>query len=110
MPLSWLGKNLESLAMIVGMGLLSGVAQFWIDVRAGRERMSLATLIGECVISGSASLIAGLALLDHAPTGVVLAVAGIAGHMGTRFLFLVENALSDRIASRTGKKGGSHDA
>jgi sugar phosphate permease len=109
MPLPWLGKNLESLALILAMGLLSGVAQFWINVRNSRERMNLATLIGECVISGSASLIAGLALIDHVPQGVVFAVAGIAGHMGTRFLFLVENALSDRIANRSGKKGGSHD-
>lgn len=103
-PLSWLGRHAEALAIILAMGLLSGVVQFWMNVRAGRDRFSLATLIGECVISGSAALIAGLALIGHVPDGVAFSAAGVAGHMGTRFLFLVEMALSDWMNRRGGPK------
>lgn len=101
-PLSWLGRHAEAVLIILVMGLISGLVQFVTNVRAGRERFSVATLIGECVVSGSAALIAGLALLGHVPEGVAFSAAGVAGHMGTRFLFLVEMALSDWMRRRGG--------
>lgn len=91
----WIQKNGEALALILAMGLISGIAQFWIKVRAGAH-FSIMALIGEITISFSAAILCGFLLVDHAPLGVTVGCAGVAGHMGARFIGLLDKGLTDR--------------
>lgn len=92
----FLAKNAELLVMIVCMSVVSGLAQLGIKLRAGAP-FSLLALVGELTISFSAALICGFVLMEHLPIGVVVGLSGVAGHMGARFIALVEHRLMKKM-------------
>lgn len=94
----WMQKNGEAFALILAMGLISGAAQFWIKIRAGGS-FSIMALIGELTISFSAATLCGFFLVDHAPIGVTVGCAGVAGHMGARFIGLLDKGLAARAGA-----------
>lgn len=80
-------------------GLMGGLIRVWGRLRAGQPRVfNFLELLGELVVSGLVGLLAylGAAGLDLSG-GICSAVAGIAGHMGTRWLVLLERVLEARI-------------
>lgn len=99
-PLTWLARHFEDVLLILSMGVLSGVAQFWINLRSGKATFSAVMLVGEICISASATVICGMLLLDYVPLPVVLGVSGVAGHMGTRFIYAMEQSVTDRLRRR----------
>lgn len=99
-PLTWLARHFEDVLLILCMGVLSGVAQFWINVRTRKQAFSLVMLLGEICISASATVICGMLLLDYVPLPLVLGVSGVAGHMGTRFIYAMEESFANRLRRR----------
>lgn len=83
--------------------VLGGAAQYLRKISAKKALFSIAELVGEAVISASAGLTAGLLVMEHAPIPVALAIASIAGHMGTRFMLAAENHISTRLRAATGE-------
>lgn len=79
-------------AWVAGLSMLGGFVNFAAKCRAGKARpFNLIELVGELITSGFAGVItfflceaAGIGQLASAP------LIGIAGHMGTRALFLME--------------------
>ena len=79
-------------ALIAFWALVGGLVSFWQKVRSGAARwINLHELIGELVTSGFIGVTCGL-LLDafSAPLPLTFAAVGIAGHMGSRGIFFLE--------------------
>jgi hypothetical protein len=87
---------------MVGVSLLSAFAQFWIKLKKGEARFSFAEVIGESVVCMSAGITCGLLLMDHVSTPVMLGAVSVAAHMGTRFIYALDNALTRAIERRLG--------
>jgi uncharacterized membrane protein len=89
-PQNW---TMLTYAMIVFWAIIGGVVSFWAKVRQGVARwLNLHELIGELVTSGFIGLTVGLALeWAGAPLPLAFAIVGVAGHMGSRGIFYVEN-------------------
>ncbi len=100
----WIEKHVEAFTLVVAMSLISGLAQFWIRVRSGLH-FSIMAMIGEVCISFSSACICGVLLVDHAPLGVTVGCAGVAGHMGARFVGLLDKAITDRARAMVSPPG-----
>jgi NhaP-type Na+/H+ and K+/H+ antiporter len=82
-------------AIMVFIAMVGGALSFWQKIRTGRSRaFNLAEFIGEIFISGFSGLMAwwvfqGLGVNQY----LTAAGVGIAGHMGSRAIFLGEQFL-----------------
>lgn len=88
-------------AWVLGIAMLGGAAQFYRNVKAGRSRpFNLAEFVGELLISGFAGFITFL-LCKAANVNpyITAAFIGIAGHMGSRAIFMGEQLL-EKTASK----------
>jgi len=94
----WLTKNLEAFALIGLISVASGIAQYLMKMKAG-VHFSILALVGEITVSFSAPTICAALVIDHAPIGVTVGLAGVAGHMGARFIGLLDNVLTKRAAA-----------
>lgn len=80
---------------VMGIAVLGGCASFYLKVKRGQARyFNLAELVGEIVTSALAGIIT-FWLCKSAGVNDYLSAAfvGIAGHMGSRALFLLEKVL-----------------
>lgn len=94
---------------IVGpiLALMGGVVTYIQRLRKSHKvSFSLAELVGECTIAGFVGVLTMLMCAAYA-VGPELSAAltGIAGHMGSRALFLIEQAVSRRIGVKLGDGG-----
>lgn len=91
--------------LFVFISIWGGTAAYMSRLKKSGSRFSLVELIGEWSISGFSGLIAGFIChaysVDHY---VTLAVVGISGHMGGRFIFLLERCGQQYIEKRLGIK------
>jgi hypothetical protein len=87
---------------VLGIAMLGGAAQFYRKVKAGQARaFNLAELIGELVTSAIAGLITfWLCRWAGVNDWAMCAMSAIAGHMGSRALFLLEQVF-ERWLNRT---------
>lgn len=91
--------------LAVGMSLAGGAVNFYARVKRGHTRaFNLIELVGEIFISGFVGLGTFMLLtgIGH-PLGIAAVAAGIGGHMGTRVLFLAEQALERRFKTMSPK-------
>lgn len=97
-------------ALMFGVAMLGGFVAFYRKWRDGSARpFNLTELIGELVVSGACGLFAfwafrGLGVNDYLTASGV----GIAGHMGSRGLFLLENVFKrwcDRFTGTDSRDG-----
>lgn len=88
-------------AWVVTISMLGGAAQFYRNVKAGRARpFNLAEFVGELLISGFAGFITYLLCkAGNVNPYITAAFVGIAGHMGSRAIFMGEQLL-EKAASR----------
>ena len=85
--------------LMAGVAMVGGAVSFYHKVTTGKTRaFNLTELIGELVTSGLAGVVAGWVLTGlEANTYLVFAGVGIAGHMGSRIIFIAEKWLEDRV-------------
>jgi hypothetical protein len=84
---------------VFGLSIMGGFAAFMRKLKAGDARMfNFVEFIGEVVTSAFAGLIT-FYLCEAAKLDSMLSAAlvGIAGHMGSRAVFLLEKFLSDKF-------------
>ena len=96
-PISW--EGLKALGPVIAIAVLGGVVAFIRKVRAGQVRpFNVTELIGELVTSGFAGVLAYW--LCHSWIGnayLEAAIIGMAGHMGSRAIFVMETWLEKRL-------------
>lgn len=90
---------------VVCVSLLGGIASFYGKVKQGHSRwINLGELIGELVTSAIAGLITyWLCRWSNVNEWMAAALVAVAGHMGTRALFM-----SERLLERWFGKLGAH--
>lgn len=96
-----LAYPLLTYAWVFGLALLGGLAGYARKVKSGLvDRFSLIELLGEMVISAFVGIIT-FYLCEAARVAPVLAAAfiGVAGHMGSRAVFVMESGMA-RVISR----------
>lgn len=91
----WFTKNHEAFVIVVAMSIVSGLAQYAMKMRTGTH-FSILALVGEITVSASAASICAALMIDHMPIGVTVGCAGVAGHMGARFIGLLDNVLTNK--------------
>lgn len=86
-------------ALAVGMSLMGGFVNWYGRVKAGHTRaFNMIELVGEVVVSGFVGLGAFMVAAGMGfDAGICAAAAGVAGHMGTRLLFLLERYTKKRF-------------
>lgn len=97
-PTTW---SLATWALALGMSVIGGFVNWRSKVKSGHTRVfNVVELIGEICASGFVGVAVFMILSSYdQPLGVCAAAAGVGGHMGTRLLFLIEQALSKRVTS-----------
>lgn len=80
----------------------AGLVNWYAKVKSGRARaFNIVELIGEVFASAIVGLGVFMALDGLGqPVGVCAAAAGLAGHMGTRLLFLLEQQLESYLKQK----------
>lgn len=104
-PTTW-SSDIWVLAIV--MSLLGGAVSLIQRLPCPRARpFGVKEATAEMATSGFVGLLAFMALeaLDT-PVGVCAALSGVAGHMATRLLFLVENMIEQRIKNKAGMNDG----
>lgn len=94
-----LNYPLRQYALILGLAMLGGFVSWYAKVRKGQiTAWSVGSLIGEMTTSAFAGLLAFYACeyMNFAPL-LTAAVAGVAGHMGTRGITWAETVLQQRF-------------
>ncbi len=88
-----LGRNRESWVFLI-FALWGGFCHYISSVRTGKRRFSLLELAGDLTYSGFAGLLAA-AVAQHFQLSdwATFAICGMAGHMGSRTVFLLERAI-----------------
>lgn len=97
-------SNLYSYLMIALMGVVGGVVSFYQKVKAGQARwINLNELIGELGVSAFTGFVVGLGCqaMDFGAS-LTFALVGIAGHMGSRGLFLIEKLGQQWLEKKAG--------
>ncbi|WP_051587511.1 phage holin family protein [Pseudomonas sp. RL] len=80
-----------------------GTASYLARIRKSQVPFRVAELLGEWAISGFAGILAGyLCLAAGFDQYLTLAVAGVSGHMGGRFITLIEDLIAGEIRRRFG--------
>lgn len=98
-PTTW---GLATWLLALGMSAAGGVLNWYAKVKAGRTRaFNIIELVGEVFTSAFVGLGAFMALDGIGqPMSVCAAAAGVAGHMATRLLFLIEQQIEERMRRR----------
>jgi hypothetical protein len=94
---------------VIAVALLGGAASFYQKVKAGQARwFNFAEFVGEMTTSALAGVLT-FWLCEYASLNPWLQAAfiGIAGHMGSRALFMLEK-MFERWAARSFGNGGGH--
>lgn len=102
-PTTW---SLATWALATGMAVAGGFVNWYSKVKQGHTRVfNFVELIGEICTSMlcGVGVFMILASYDQA-IGVCAASAGLGGHMGTRLLFLIEMAISNRVTKLADKE------
>ena len=88
-PLTW---SFATWMLGLGMAFAGGIVNFIVRVKKGHARLfNFIELFGEVFVSGFVGLGSYMLLLSLSqPVGLAAAAAGVAGHMGTRLLYLAE--------------------
>lgn len=92
-------KELLATAYMAGIAGLSGAVAFYQKVKAGVSRpFNIPEFVGEIFVSGLVGVVTywvmhGLEINDY----LTAAGVAIAGHMGTRAIFLAETKLEDLV-------------
>lgn len=96
-PTTW---SLATWMLGAGIASLGGAVNWIIRVRQGKTQIfNILELVGELVISGFVGVVAFMAMLSYAqPIAMCAAVAGVAGHMGTRLLFAAGRILESKVS------------
>lgn len=97
--MSWefIRQNVEALVLMLSSAIMGGVAQYLGRVRHRHTQFSMRELALELVISAAAGITAGLLVVDVAPPALTYAACSVAGHMGTRFWFVLETLARERL-------------
>ena len=96
--------------LFVFMAVWGGTAAYMSRLKRSGSSFSLVELIGEWSISGFSGLVTGL--ICHAygvDYYITLAAVGVSGHMGGRFIFLLERCGQRYVENRLGIKSGAVD-
>lgn len=88
-----LGRNRTSWIFLL-FALWGGLCHYLAGLRSGQRKFSLYELTGDLSYSGFAGLLAA-ALAQHLKLSdwATFALCGMAGHMGSRTVFLLERAI-----------------
>jgi hypothetical protein len=91
------GRDRESWVFLI-FAMWGGLCHYIGGVRAGKRPLSLFELAGDLAYSAFAGIMAA-ALCIHFELSewMTFAVSGMAGHMGSRTIFLLEQALKRKI-------------
>jgi hypothetical protein len=88
-----------SWAIVIGLSIWAGVVSFMRKLNEGQTRpFNIRELIGEVTVSGFTGVLTAYlcaAVGVHGP--MQFALAGIAAHMGSRWLFKLETVLNKRF-------------
>lgn len=103
-----LGYSLKTYGLILGMSLLGGFVSWYAKVRRGDlPGWSLMQLVGELCTSAFAGLVAfWLCEWANFPQLLTAPIVGVAGHMGTRGIQLLERIGEARARRLLGVEGG----
>lgn len=102
MSFNFIKENFEAFVLMICFSLLGGIASYIKKINAKKALFSFSELVGETVISISAGLTCGLLLIDHATQPVVLACTSLSAHMGTKFFYMLEEVISNKIKKNIG--------
>jgi len=93
---------LRQYAFLLAVALLGGLVSWYAKVRSGTVRAwHISTLVGELATSAFAGLVAfWLCTAATVPPMVTAALVGVAGHMGTRAIVLLEHWAERRFGGR----------
>lgn len=97
-PTTW---PLTTWLLALGMAMAGGVINWLARIKKGRTRpFNIIELLGEVFTSGFIGLGAFMIVNSLGePLGLCAAAAGVAGHMATRLLYLLERIIENRINS-----------
>lgn len=95
--------GLITYAWVVALSILGGAASFFGKVKSGAARwFNIAELIGEMFISAFAGLVTFYLCEWSGFSPLLTAVlVAVAGHMGTRAIFVLERFFEQRILGQT---------
>ena len=81
------------------VAMAGGAVSFYHKLKTGKTRVfNVTEFVGELVTSGFAGIAAGWVLIGlEANQYLVFAGVGIAGHMGSRIIFIAEQWMEERI-------------
>lgn len=93
---------LRQYVFLLGVALLGGLVSFYTKVKNGSAHAwNLMHLIGELATSAFAGLLAfWVCAYANTPPLIMAALVGVAGHMGTRAIVLVEEWAAKRFGSQ----------
>lgn len=96
-PTNW---SSATWGLAMGMSLLGGLVSWYSKLKAGHTRVfNVIELIGEVVTSGFVGLMTFMVFSSYGcPEGLCAASSGIAGHMATRLLFLIEQTIEKKFS------------
>ena len=87
---------------VIGLSTLGGLVSYFNKINTKRVKFNWVKLVTELITSAFVGIITYLLCdwsdLNESLTG---AFVGIAGHMGTRAIFMFENYLEERITGKT---------
>lgn len=104
--------NLYGYVLIALMGVCGGAVSFYQKVKAKQSRwLNIHELIGELATSGFTGFLVGLVCQGLGVSlPLTFALVGIAGHAGSRALFLMENLAKAAAERRLGVKADDPEA
>ncbi|HXC41241.1 MAG TPA: phage holin family protein [Burkholderiales bacterium] len=93
--------------IMAAIAMLGGGLNWWQKVKSGQARpFNVIELLGELITSGFVGICAYWALTGFGVSDwLVAAGVGIAGHMGTRALFIAEKLIERFVEKHFGLKG-----
>jgi fatty acid desaturase len=103
-PKNPLDYPLKQWMFILGLALFGGWASWWAKVRDGKvAAYNLAALIGELAISAFVGVVVFfICEYFNFPPLLTAAIVGVAGHMGTKALTLIEEIAEKRARQQLG--------
>lgn len=98
--IEWLNSPALTWIWMLLLSVWGGLVNYIRKVREGEsQKWSLSEIFGEIVISGFAGIITYLLCSSQGFDPLLTAaMAGISGHMGSRAIFMLENALKKRFS------------
>lgn len=84
-------SNLWAWVVLMVLAVWGGTANYVSRLKRSKQAFSVVELVGEWVISGFAGFMAALACIELGYSfAIAAAAAGVAGHMGGRSIYLLE--------------------